>query len=154
LISAPDKSAEANAFYEKSRDNINNTRIGSMSSIIGTDSVNMNIDGTLTMDGSLIGNIKDGKAGSNLTIVAGDLVANDIKTSINDESEDIELSGNISGTWAPVNSRYDSIPPRWRGDEHPGPRIALAIAFSFFSPSCTATYNNVSTYTSALYPTL
>lgn len=70
--------------------------VDNATSLIGTESVNINVDGKLSMEGSLIANIdKDGIDTGNLNIKAGSLEAKDIYNYENHSQEQYSISSSV-----------------------------------------------------------
>lgn len=68
--------------------------VDNATSLIGTESVNVNVDGKLSMEGSLIANIdKNGMDTGNLNVKAGSLEAKDIYNYENHSQEQYSISG-------------------------------------------------------------
>lgn len=82
--------------------------VDNQTSIVGTESVDIDVDGKLKMDGSLIANIdKDGKDAGNLDIKAGSLEANDIYNYDRNSDSGISVNTNFGGNPVGTNDGYD-----------------------------------------------
>lgn len=82
--------------------------VDNQTSIIGTESVDIDVDGKLKMDGSLIANIdKDGKDAGNLDIKAGSIEANDIYNYDRNSNSGISINTNLGGNPLGSNDGYD-----------------------------------------------
>lgn len=82
--------------------------VDNQTSIIGTESVDIDVDGKLSMDGSLIANIdKDGKDAGNLDIKAGSIETSDINNYDRNSNSGISIDVNLGGNPAGTNDGYD-----------------------------------------------
>ncbi len=97
-----------NGGFGQSNGESNRQWVDNASSIVGTESVDIDVDGKLKMEGSLIANIdKDGIDQGNLNVKAGSLETNDIYNYDRNSESGMSININLGGNPLGTNDGYD-----------------------------------------------